>query len=93
MNERMAGLMKTRRNGMNEELRPEYDPGQLHSRMKTRGSDHVLADRIAEQLASGLLAAPCQPLRVLKYVVGNRNGGLHTSSITTGHCVSSDNTS
>jgi hypothetical protein len=39
MNERMAGLMKTRRNGMNEELRPEYDLGQLHSRMKTRGSE------------------------------------------------------
>jgi hypothetical protein len=29
MNERMAGPMKTRRNRMNDELRPEYDLGQL----------------------------------------------------------------
>ncbi len=29
MKERMPGPMKTRRNKMNDELRPEYDLGQL----------------------------------------------------------------
>ena len=82
----LAFLYRAAGGGENKRIRfaaglgagPVHRLGHLIGRM----ARHVLFQSVAEQLAPGFLAPPCEPLGSVEDFIGNRDRDSHTFSVT-----------